>query len=108
MLIITITVTVFLIVSLYVNFNLYSKNSVLDEQVETINEIETRVIDLVENLLLTYIRILTKLKRVDSRGSFESDDEVGFVFKSIKTTIEDLKIELENLKKSLTTEETEK
>lgn len=108
MLIITITVIICLLVSLYINFNLYSKNDVLEEQVNNINKIETQAVDLVENLLLTYIKVLTRLKRVDSKGSFESDDEIGFVFKAIKTTIEDLKIELENLKKVLTTNETEK
>ena len=108
MLIITITVTICLLISLYINFNLYSKNDVLEEQVNNINKIETQAVDLVENLLLTYIKVLTRLKRVDSKGSFESDDEIGFVFKAIKTTIEDLKIELENLKKVLTTNETEK
>lgn len=29
------------------------------------------------------------LKEVDKRGSFESDDEVGFVFTNIKKTVED-------------------
>jgi hypothetical protein len=29
------------------------------------------------------------LKEIDRRGSFESDDEVGFVFNTIKSIIED-------------------
>ncbi|MFZ9377140.1 MAG: hypothetical protein ACO25K_08455 [Candidatus Fonsibacter ubiquis] len=89
------------------NINLYSKNSILYDQLDGIEKIETRAVDLVENLLLSYIKILAKLKRVDRMGSFESDDEVGFVFKAIKRTIEDLKEELENIKKALK-EETEK
>jgi uncharacterized protein involved in tolerance to divalent cations len=84
-----------------VNINLYSKNSVLYKQLDDIEKIETRAVDLVENLLLSHIKILAKLKRVDRMGSFESDDEIGFVFKAIKKTIEDLKEELVNIKKEL-------
>jgi len=101
-----IVLSICFIISLYVNINLYSKNSVLYKQLDDIEKIETRAVDLVENLLLVYIKILAKLKRVDRMGSFESDDEVGFVFKAIKKTIEDLKEELENIKKSLQEETT--
>jgi hypothetical protein len=101
MIISIIVLSVCLITSLYVNINLYSKNSVLYKQLDDIEKIETRAVDLVENLLLSHIKILAKLKRVDRMGSFESDDEIGFVFKAIKKTIEDLKEELVNIKKEL-------
>ena len=32
-------------------------------------------------------KINIELKKVDHRGSFEADDEVGFIFKEIKNTI---------------------
>lgn len=45
------------------------------------------IIDIVrEKMLLTQ----TKLTEVDLRGSFEADDEVGFVFKEIKSLTEEL------------------
>lgn len=103
-----IILSILLIISVYINFNLYNKNAVLYDQLDNVNKLETQSVDLVENLLFAYIKILTKLKRVDSRGSFESDDEIGFVFKAIKTTIEDLKTELENLKTKLRGEEIDK
>jgi uncharacterized protein involved in tolerance to divalent cations len=71
---------------------------VLEKQLDKIESIETNSINLVENLLITYIKVFTKLKRIDRLGAFESDDEVGFVFKTIKNTIEELKNELDNLK----------
>ena len=38
-----------------------------------------------------------KLKEIDIRGAFEADDEVGYVFKSIKEVSEDLTKTIQNL-----------
>jgi len=86
--------------------NAYKKIEILENETERIGIIESNSVTLVENLLIAYIKVLSKLKRIDRLGSFESDDEVGFVFKTIKNTIEELKIELDNLKKTLKNEET--
>jgi hypothetical protein len=98
MLVTLIIISIILIISIYANINSYNKITVLEKQLDKIESIETNSINLVENLLVTYIKVFTKLKRIDRLGSFESDDEVGFVFKTIKNTIEELKIELDNLK----------
>lgn len=106
MTIILIIISITLIVSIYANINSYKKIEVLEKQIDRIESIESNSVSLVENLLIAYIKVLSKLKRIDRLGSFESDDEVGFVFKTIKNTIEELKIELDNLKKTLKNEET--
>lgn len=36
-------------------------------------------------------RMLAEMRNIDIRGSFESDDEVGSVFKDLKSTIEEYK-----------------
>jgi uncharacterized protein involved in tolerance to divalent cations len=105
MLITLIIVSAILFVSLYANINSYKKIEVLEKQIDRIESIESNSVALVENLLIAYIKVLSKLKRIDRLGSFESDDEVGFVFKTIKNTIEELKTELDNLKKALKNEE---
>lgn len=107
MLVSLITVSVLLAASLYANINSYKKIELLEKQLERIAAIESNSVTLVENLLIAYIKVLAKLKRIDRLGSFESDDEVGFVFKTIKNTIEELKTELNNLKKTLKNEETD-
>jgi hypothetical protein len=38
--------------------------------------------------------MLQKMKEIDIRGSFESDDEVGAVFSELKETIETYKNEI--------------
>ena len=107
MTIILIIISISLIVSIYANINAYKKIEILENETERIGIIESNSVTLVENLLIAYIKVLSKLKRIDRLGSFESDDEVGFVFKTIKNTIEELKSELDNLKKTLKNEETD-
>ena len=44
----------------------------------------------VENFSNTIQTIQEELKDIDSRGVFESDDEIGTVFTAIKDTVNDL------------------
>ena len=60
----------------YVIFNLTRKTERLESWVE---EYAQRVVDTQQ-----------VLKEIDQKGNFESDDEVGVVFQSIKETIDEL------------------
>ena len=65
-----------LLTSLYVNWNLLKKNELLEDMINsTTNMVEA-----------TY----RGMKKIDSTGHFESDDEIGSVFEGIKLTIENL------------------
>lgn len=44
----------------------------------------------IANLYFRYRDTFTRLKEVDRRGSFEADDEVGFIFKDIYSQLEEL------------------
>lgn len=90
-----------IIVLLYIIFNLYSKLDALYSQINSYYNVENNAIVLIENLIVTYTKVLSKLKRIDRLGSFESDDEVGFVFKTLKKTIEELVSELKVLQTKL-------
>ena len=46
--------------------------------------------DWVEQFIQTIDKVNRGLKQADYKGSFESDDEVGFIFKEIKNTIKQL------------------
>ena len=60
----------------------------LVRQVETIaNDMD----NLNELSVATLEKMLEEMKEIDIRGSFESDDEVGVVFKELKDTIEKYK-----------------
>ncbi len=61
-----------------------------EQLVDTIREYDDRE-------LSTQIKLesmLQKMKEIDIRGSFESDDEVGAVFSELKETIETYKNEI--------------
>lgn len=73
-----------LAVSLYGNYNLVRQN----EQFEESQKAYENLIELYNNKLITIrekaLQTEVKLKDIDIRGSFEADDEVGFIFKDIR------------------------
>ena len=71
-LLIILLVIIILIMS-YIIYNLYKKN---DEYENWVTELRERI-DVA----------MTKLKAIDSKGSFEADDEVGYFFKFLKDTL---------------------
>lgn len=54
-----------------------------DKNLENANEFILQLQDRV-------IRHNTTIRQIDDRGSFESDDEVGFFFEELKKMIEDI------------------
>jgi hypothetical protein len=78
---IIITLSILLVSSIYANINLLKNIEVLEEFVE--NQAEE-----MNRLRVIVIDMRNELKSIDKRGSFESDDEVGFFFKQLKSIIE--------------------
>jgi len=79
---------ILLLVSVYVNINLFRK-------VENLEEANEEASVWVENYGISLKDILTQIRELDSKKIFESDDEVGTTFEAIRKTIESLE-ELEN------------
>ena len=78
---------VFNILLLIRGINFVKQNEKL---LDTINEYDSRQID-------TQIKVesmLEKMRQIDLKGSFESDDEVGAVFTQLKDIIETYKTEI--------------
>jgi hypothetical protein len=74
---IIITVLSILVVVLgYTTFNLLKKNEKAEDILFSYKQYMTQVSDVIE-------QSAKKLKEIDSRGSFESDDEIGWFFKKI-------------------------
>lgn len=84
---ITVAFIAYIIVSVFI-----FRNTVLRE--ERLEEEYSAAVDLMEERLiqvkLKIEDVVARLQEIDSRGSFESDDEVGFVFKEIKSLNENL------------------
>ena len=80
-LLISIVLNITFIISI---FNLLKQTEELEDTIiETTLEVKVKVSNALENL-----------RNIDSRGSFESDDEVGSVFSQLKETIETYKNEI--------------
>jgi hypothetical protein len=73
---------ILLVLSVYLNFNLISKN----ERYEEILAVKT---DEIDSLVFSYTKILERIREIDARGSFEADDEVGTTFTMLKDAIEE-------------------
>ena len=69
-------ISILLITSFYVIWNLTTKIEMLETWLE--------------DFITTIEKVNSDLKNADYRGSFESDDEVGVIFKEIKKIIKQL------------------
>ena len=82
-----ITIIILLILSLlgslYANWNLLRNYEKSEEYVENL---ETWV----SNFSKTITNINREIKKIDHKGSFESDDEVGYFYKELKRIINEL------------------
>jgi len=73
-----------LAVSIIINIFLYRK------AISLMNDVETEYSEkIMEREYYSYLvkRMLATLREIDSRGAFESDDEVGAIFNEIKSAI---------------------
>ena len=93
-----ILIIILLISALAVSvFGLVNLTKRVEKYEEQIDELEVGIEfyrDLVDNIRQEMLETQARLTEVDIRGSFEADDEVGFVFKDIKSLVEDLNFKL--------------
>ena len=79
-----ITLSIILIVSVYVNINLLRKNEDMTDRIMDQDDI---IFSIQREVTETY----DEMKRIDSQGAFHEDDEVGEIFKGIKNAITKLR-----------------
>lgn len=78
MITIIISILIILIIILvYTNYNLLKKNEKCEDIIKSYENYMVNISDTIEFSD-------KKLKEIDRKGSFESDDEVGFFFKQLK------------------------
>jgi len=81
--IIICVLTLIIIILFYGSYNLLKKNEKCED---IIKSYEAYMINLSNSIDFAD----KKLKEIDAKGSFDSDDEVGFFFKNLKTLQEQL------------------
>lgn len=90
MIISIILLTILLGVSIYINVSLLKRNEQLEETYNTLADEYEILYDKMVRFENVINNANKKLKEIDFRGSFESDDEVGFFFKELKNLQEDI------------------
>lgn len=88
---ITITIlSVILTISILINFNQMRKQEALEGYIEELENSNTEYYQFFTTLKSRINESNSKLKQIDRLGSFEADDETGFVFTELRDIIEDL------------------
>tara|TARA_R110002153_G_scaffold111694_2_gene253438 strand:- start:885 stop:1163 length:279 start_codon:yes stop_codon:yes gene_type:complete len=85
-----ITLSIIVVTLGYTTYNLMRKNEKVED---VINSYQTYMIDITETIEFIDVR----LKEIDDKGAFKSDDEVGFFFERIKmlnATLKSFKVDL--------------
>tara|TARA_R110001583_G_scaffold13766_5_gene58741 strand:- start:782 stop:1066 length:285 start_codon:yes stop_codon:yes gene_type:complete len=86
MIITVIILCVVLIISIYININLLRKIEKADDQL-------LEYISFVTNMQIKLNAVFSRVRQIDSKQIFETDDEVGAVFNGIKEVV----LEIEEL-----------
>lgn len=76
----------------FCGFLYYRQDSIIKGQVDYINNLENAILKNIQSIT----RVNARMKEIDSKGGFESDDEVGQIFHEIKAQIEELENEINN------------
>ena len=71
-------------ISIYANYNLYRKNKLLESLFLTMENTLHKQADYLLKLKDMVLISGVKLKEIDDKGSFSSDDEIGWFFNYIK------------------------
>jgi uncharacterized protein YlxW (UPF0749 family) len=88
---ITITIlSVILFVSLLINFNQMRKQEALESYIEELENSNTNYYQFFTTLKSRMNESNSKLKQIDRLGSFEADDETGFIFTELRDIVDEL------------------
>jgi|TARA_R110001592_G_scaffold150979_1_gene377132 hypothetical protein len=76
-----------IIILLYIVWNLLRKVERLEDDVDESN-------DVIDSANKSFKNALARMKEVDRLGSFEADDESGFIYKEIQSALDKLNNEI--------------
>lgn len=85
MILIVVILIVLILILGYTTYNLLRKNEKLEDIVNEQTEILAGYMTYLNKVSDIIDHSNKRLKEVDSKGSFESDDEVGFFFEQLKS-----------------------
>jgi hypothetical protein len=85
-----IILSVVLTISILVNINQLRKQESQSEYIEELENSNTEYYTFFQALKTRLGESNSKLKQIDRVGSFQSDDETGFIFKELQNILDEL------------------
>jgi len=85
-----IILSVILTISILINFNQMRKQEALEEYIEELENSNTEYYQFFTTLKSRMNESNSKLKQIDRLGSFEADDETGFIFTELRDMVDEL------------------
>jgi uncharacterized phage infection (PIP) family protein YhgE len=85
-----IILSALLIISVYVNINQIRKQEKQEDYITDLENSNTEYYNFFQQLKTKVGESNSKLRQIDRLGSFEADDETGFIFKEMKEIFEEL------------------
>ncbi len=90
MITVIIILSVCLLISVFVNINQLRKQESDSEYIDDLESSNAKFYEFFTTLKARMNESNSKLKQIDRLGSFEADDETGFVFTELRDIIDDL------------------
>ncbi len=85
-----IVLSIILTASILINFNQMRKQEALEEYIEELENSNTEYYQFFTTLKSRMNESNSKLKQIDRLGSFQADDETGFIFTELRDIIDEL------------------
>mgnify|MGYP000088315357 CR=1 FL=1 len=85
-----VILAVLLTISAFINFNQIRKQESSEEYIEELENSNTEYYQFFNTLKSRMNESNSKLKQIDRLGSFEADDETGFIFTELRDIIDEL------------------
>lgn len=95
----TITILIILLlIAGFIIYNLYNQNRQFVEYLDNFYEEEERFLLIYNLVLKILVHTKIEMEKIDYRGSFRTDDEVGFSFKALQACIDTVATEIDKIK----------
>jgi len=85
-----VILSIILAVSILVNINQLRKQESQSDYIEDLEKSNTEQYTFVQQFKVRIGEVNSRIRQVDRIGSFEADDETGFIFKELRDIVEEL------------------
>lgn len=93
--VLTIVISAAFVISFLINLNQMRKQEQLEDYIDDLEESNLKYYELFGSLRSRLGDSYSRMKAIDRLGSFEADDETGYIFKELKDIIKQLHGDIE-------------